>query len=174
MSDTYNKYLSSILHIFAIKDTTVLLDKLGVILNDPADLYYNYVQEDEELRLKNLLDHMVDKYSETNNNEFYKCIWNVIHMIPLIADFESDETKIRIKYFYKDYLVKKIGCVNCIMHYIYNVSEATESTFENKESLFDFFVDLHNEVNLERGKMAYSSQAVKDSLSHILELYPIV
>lgn len=162
--DTYNKYLDTILMFFYINDNNTLLNNIETKLNDPADFYYNYVQEDEDLRLKNLFDHLVVKFVETNNNEFYKSLWNIIHMVPLIISSNND----MVVYFYKEYITKTIGCVNCIMHYIYNISEVSDTIFTNKENLFKHFVDLHNEVNAERNKPIVSLDTIKLELINIL------
>jgi hypothetical protein len=162
--DEYNKYFDSILMYFYVDDNQTLLDSIERKLNDPADFYYNYVQEDVDLRLKNLFDHLVQKYVATNNNEFYKSLWNIIHCVPLIMNTNNK----MVLYFYKQYITKSIGCVNCIMHYIYNISEVQDSIFVNKSLLFDHFVELHNEINIERGKKTESSDIVKTYLVDVL------
>ena len=85
-------------------------------------------------------------------------------MVPLIMSSNND----MVVYFYKEYITKTIGCVNCIMHYIYNISEVSDTIFTNKENLFKHFVDLHNEVNAERTKPIVSLDTVKLELINIL------
>lgn len=162
--DSYNKYFDCILMYFYINDNSVLLKSLEKKLDNPADFYYNYVQYDDEIWLKNIFDHLVDKFTETNQNEFYKCIWNVIHTVPLIMNEQNS----MVEYFYKEYVIKKIGCVNCIMHYIYNISEASNDLFQNKSLLFQYFVDLHNEINVDKYKEVMLLENVKTSLTNIL------
>lgn len=162
----YNKYLASILYFFVIKDNLDLLNKIEPIIDDPADFYYNYEQDNLSLRISNLFDHLVDKYVESQGEQFYKCMWNITHMVPLVMKVECVKM---IEYYYKTYIMEKIGCVNCIMHYVYKVSESPDDIFTNKDKLFEFFVELHNEVNDERETKQYTVEEVKTMLKTNLE-----
>ena len=117
----YSKYLHCMLIYFTENDLSKLLDKIEIILNDSINFYYNFVQYDEDLRVKKLFDRLLELYIEENNNKVYWCMWTLIHIIPLFM--KSDN--LFVEYFYKTVIINKIDCINCIMHYITFISELT-------------------------------------------------
>lgn len=139
----YSKYLHCMLLYFSENNLSKLLDKIEIILNDSMNFYYNFVQYDEDLRVKKLFDRLLDLYIEENNNQVYWCIWTLIHVIPLFMKPDNSF----IEHFYKTVIINKIECINCIMHYITFISELTNEQWKDPEFLFDFMVNLHNEIN---------------------------
>lgn len=139
----YSKYLHCMLIYFTENNLSKLLDKVEIILNDSMNFYYDYVQYDEELRVKKLFDRLLDLYIEENDNKVYWCIWTLIHIIPLFM--KSDNSF--VEHFYKTVIINKIQCINCIMHYITFISELTDEQWKDSEFIFNFMVNLHNEIN---------------------------
>ena len=128
---------------FTENDLSKLLDKIEIILNDSMNFYYNFVQYDEDLRVKKLFDRLLDLYIEENNNKVYWCMWTLIHIIPLFM--KSDN--LFVEHFYKTVIINKIDCINCIMHYITFISELTSEQWTDSEYIFSCMVNLHNEIN---------------------------
>lgn len=143
----YSKYFDCILYFLRNDNRDDNLKIIKEKLNSPKDFYYNYDSENFDKRYKELFMHLFDLYvMEDLNGQYYKGIWHIIHVIPLITKNIKMEMVI---FFYEDFVFEKIECVNCISHYVNFVIENTEM-FENKDDLFIGLVKLHNEVNVSR------------------------
>ena len=147
MNLKYSKYFDCILYFFRNDNRDDNLKIIKEKLKSPKDFYYNYDSENFDKRYKELFMHLFDLYvMEDLNGQYYKGIWHIIHVIPLITENIRKEMVI---FFYEDFVFEKIECVNCISHYVNFVIENTEM-FENKDDLFIGLVKLHNEVNVSR------------------------
>ena len=143
----YSKYFDCMLRVFKNNNRDENLKQIKEILNSPKDFYYNYDSENFDKRYKELFMHLFDLYvMEDLHGQYYKGMWHLIHVIPLITDDVKSEI---VTFFYEDFVFEKIECVNCISHFVNFVIENSE-IFEKKDDLFTGLVRLHNEINVSR------------------------
>ena len=115
-----------------------------------------------------------DKFEEEENDmrgrlgkvkiEYWNSYWKSLHYISLIyPENPSQENKKEIKKLLEKMKLDGISCPHCKEHYIlflkkYNIDKIGESN----ETLFQFFFDLHNNVNEKLSKPVMSSDKVKE------------
>lgn len=150
---------------FSENDFSELLNKVEIVLNDSMNFYYDFVQYDEDLRVKKLFDRLLDLYIEENNNKVYWCMWTLIHIIPLFMKSNN----LFVEHFYKTVIINKIDCINCIMHYITFISELTNEQWNDSEFIFSFMVNLHNEINENLEKEIKDLSVMKNQYESIKE-----
>lgn len=88
-------------------------------------------------------------------------LWFVIHTFALnYPDNPTYEDKRIMEEFFNN-LKYSIPCSKCKIHYKQRLEKAPIINFlENKQSLFKFTIDLHNQVNKSLGKKIYSYDEV--------------
>lgn len=167
----YSKYFHSMLCFFVENDENAILKKVKEILNDPAEFYYNYDANDLKKRTTELFDRMLNQYANVDlSGQHYKAIWHVLHTIPLITS--SVKNSKYIEYFYEDFVLEHVQCLNCITHYISTIVNHPE-IFEDVDVLFNEFVGLHNVINQSRGKNMKNDSELKKLLTNeIQRIYP--
>jgi hypothetical protein len=165
----YSKYFDCILYFFKNDNREKNLEIIKEKLNSPKDFYYNFDSENIDKRYKELFMHLVELYiTEDLNGQYYKAIWQIIHLIPLVTEKIDLDMNM---FFYEDYVFEKIECVNCISHYMNFVIEKYDM-FTSSDLLFEALVILHNEVNLSRQKTTISDiDGYKEELKKQLEIY---
>lgn len=172
MITEHNKYFECILYFFCVEDYDKLLQILQPIINDPAIFFYNYVQEDIQQRCVNLFERIFIEYARSIDDQYYKAFWNIIHMIPLVA---KESNYYFLEYFYKDFIISNVHCMNCIMHYICFLSEVPEADFKDLTKLFEIMVTIHNEVNANNEKDVKDTILFYEECVEVLTtLYPMI
>lgn len=151
---TYSQYLHAMLYYFVENDSDSVINKIKPILDDPLIVYYNFVQYNEKQRICNVFDRLFELYVQQHNNEYLKCLWTLIHTIPLVAKANNPF----VKYFYKSFIINNVNCVHCILHYITTVSELKDNQWYDNAFIFATMIDLHNEINLSREKPAMTTE----------------
>lgn len=110
------------------------------------------------------------KYTEYNNNlttfknTFWSKYWKILHTIALEYPTNPDDNNKSdiIKLFYN---MKNGGilCHDCALHFkTYSDKNKIELCYNNKEQLFKYFVDLHNDVNIKTNKQLISIENAKE------------
>lgn len=163
-SFVYSKYLHCLFFFFMENDFATLFTKIEPVLNDSTNLYYNYVQYNDELRAKKLFERIFDLYTEEQSNRVYACMWTLIHTIP----FLMKKNNMFVNYFYKSFVVSKTECINCIMHYITCISELSDEEWNISDNLFNFTINLHNEINENLEKEEKNITSMKTHYEHMI------
>lgn len=167
MSSEYNKYLHCILYYFVESDPEILITKIKPILNDPYNINYNYVQYDPRRRALNLFARLVELYVEDSSGQFYKCVWTVIHCVPLLMC----ENNPFVEEFYKSFIVNNVHCISCLMHYITIVSEFDEEVWVRPERLFVEMLNIHNEIKESKNMELMSEGAARAHYAKVIAPY---
>jgi hypothetical protein len=88
--------------------------------------------------------------------------WKFLHSITLhYPDNPSQQDKKNYKNFFES-LQFTIPCEKCQKHYQENLQKySLDNALDNKESFFDWLVDIHNGVNIKNNKKVLSYDKVK-------------
>lgn len=128
-------------------------------LSETDIIFQNYDQKkfkDEEKDMKGRTGKV--------NIEYWNSYWKCLHFLSFIyPDKPSDNNKKEIKKLLGKMKGDGISCPQCRQHFInylqkLNVDEIVKS----KDSLFNFFVDLHNSVNKKLGKGVLNYEKVRE------------
>lgn len=98
------------------------------------------------------------------NNEFWRNYWKYLHYLSLIyPENPSNKNKSNIKKLLKNMENDGLSCPNCRNHFKEYLSDKNRDIIvSNRDNLFNFFVDLHNNVNKRLGKGELSKRDVKE------------
>lgn len=168
----YSKYFESMLLFFKHNQEDDIFKSIKPVLNSPSDFYYNYECDNKQKRAINLFEHMFNQYANVDlGGQHYKAIWHVVHTIPLFVKPTIENSKFA-KFFYEDFILEQIQCLNCITHYVTTIVN-NSIMFENSERTFDEFVGLHNIINHSRYKPEKDASTFKEALrNELVTLYP--
>ena len=89
-------------------------------------------------------------------------IWHLIHNVAFLIP--SDEYFIKYKHFYVNFfnsLKKVIPCPICRNHYNNLINKKSPMKCNNKQSLIQWTIDIHNNINSRLGK---KNMSLKDAL----------
>lgn len=110
------------------------------------------------------------KYTEYSNNlsKFKTIFWNIYWKILHTISFEypinpDDNNKSDISKLIYNMNNGGISCHDCALHFkTYSDKNKIELCYNNKEQLFKYFVDLHNDVNIKTNKQLISIENAKE------------
>lgn len=137
--------LKSLITFFCFDDyRTVLLNikkhekQYGELINQYENIYGN-----KSLLMKELFNTFFKMFVESSNGQFYKCLWTLIHSIPLHM---SQNNKF-VHYFYKSFVISKLNCILCRTHYTQFIKSLEQSVFDDSNELFNKTIKLHDEIS---------------------------
>ena len=98
------------------------------------------------------------------NIEYWNSYWKCLHFLSFIyPDEPNDNNKKEIKKLLDKMKADGISCPQCRQHFINYLQQINiEEIISNKDSLFKFFVDLHNSVNRKLNKGIVNYDKVKE------------
>ena len=93
--------------------------------------------------------------------------WKFLHLLtlnyPNSPSFED-------KYKYKEFIIalhRVLPCYTCSQHFEKKIKETNfNDILKSRESLFEWFVDVHNDVNKQNNKKQWSYREVYQNLQH--------
>jgi len=93
--------------------------------------------------------------------------WKFLHLLtlnyPNSPSFED-------KYKYKEFIIalqRILPCYTCSQHFEKKIKETNfNDILKSRESLFEWFVDVHNDVNKQNNKKQWSYMEVYKNLQH--------
>ena len=100
-------------------------------------------------------------YDQTLNEKWHDC-WNVIHEFPLNLPCELCKSNSKQIYDFFNLEVGKISCFECRKHYFQYIKEHPIEDCKNCCDLFEWTVNLHNDVNNRNKKHVYSRKEIYD------------
>ena len=128
-------------------------------LSETDIIFENYDQikfKDEEKDMKGRLGKV--------NIEYWNSYWKCLHFLSFIyPDEPSDNNKKEIKKLLSKMKADGISCPQCRQHFINYLQKLNiDEIVKSKDSLFNFFVDLHNSVNKKLGKGVLNYEKVRE------------
>lgn len=104
---------------------------------------YENIFVNKNILMKELFNTFFKMFVESLNGQFYKCLWILIHSIPLHM---SPNNKF-VHYFYKSFVISKLNCVLCRTHYTIFIKSLQPAVFDDYNELFNQTIKLHDEVS---------------------------
>lgn len=110
-------------------------------------------------------NYLKNQVEEKRNKEFYKTphdlllkkhlLWHIIHYLTFIyPDNPSEEEKNIFSNFFVLHLQNTLSCKPCQEKYNKQINEINlDFLFSSKKNLFNFFVDLHNEISTKKNRI---------------------
>ncbi len=96
--------------------------------------------------------------------------WVFLHSITMsYPDNPSSEEKQAAKNFVSS-LEYLLPCTQCKENFTSHVKKVSEKTFDSKKNFFEWFVDVHNNINKHHGKKTYT---YKEVIEHYKKKYGI-
>ena len=96
------------------------------------------------------------------------CGWKFLHYISLgYPENPTENDKQNYKYFFNN-LYKVLPCEKCSINYQKNIYDhPINNHLNNRVSLFNWVIDIHNKVNQELNKKQFNYQQAKDLYNKI-------
>jgi hypothetical protein len=89
-------------------------------------------------------------------------MWKILHTMSVYY-FPHDDEKNELAQFL-NHLYFYIRCKKCKLHYILYIKEINlQNVCENRNTLFEFFVNLHNSVNIKLNKSIMTIEEAKQN-----------
>lgn len=109
--------------------------------------------------------HELSRFNENNRpNDYYKSIWNFLHRFSFMyPENPTEEDKINARNLFKSIgNITVLECAKCVGHFKYHLDNTLDNSLTDKDTLSQWLVDVHNEVNARQGKKFFPYQeAVK-------------
>lgn len=134
------RIFQSLMYFVSLSHYDEIIEKISKLnlLNDYILLFNN-----KHVLINELFNKLFAIFVKSMNNQFYKCLWILIHTFPI---YMTHGNKF-INYFFKSFIPFRLVCNICKEHYLTFLSTLDSNVMTDNKQLFEHTIYFHDYVN---------------------------